>query len=182
MILNRELQVKKDIKISKKPKVGIIMGSDSDLEMMKNTSKTLDDFEIPYELRVISAHRCPDVASEYAKTASLRGIMVIIAGAGLAAHLAGVLASHTTLPVIGIPLNASSLGGFESLLSTVMMPPGVPVATVAIGKAGATNAAILAVQILALSDKNLKIKLENYKDTIRDKVIEKDIKIQKDLS
>jgi len=160
------------------PKIGIIMGSDSDLETMRETSKILDKFDISYEMRIISAHRSPQLAAEYSSTASSRGLKVIIAGAGLAAHLAGALAAHTILPVIGIPLNASSLGGYESLLSTVMMPAGIPVATVAIGKAGATNAGILAVQILALSDDSISNKLVNYKKSLFEKVIEKDKKVQ----
>jgi len=158
----------------KTPIVGILMGSDSDYEVMKEASKVLERFGISHEMRVISAHRSPEVAMEYGKSASARGISVIIAGAGLAAHLAGAIAANTILPVIGVPLAASSLGGYESLLSTVMMPAGVPVAAVAIGKAGAINAALLAVQILALSDEGLRAKLEDYRKSLLEKVIEKD--------
>ena len=163
----------------KNPKVGILMGSDSDFDVMKEVSTILEQFDITYEMRVLSAHRSPDIVSEYSKSASSRGISLIIAGAGLAAHLAGTIAANTILPVIGIPLNASSLGGFESLLSTVMMPAGIPVATVAIGKTGAFNAGLLAVQILALADDTLKKKLEDYRKSLLDKVLEKDRKIQK---
>ncbi|MBU1626182.1 5-(carboxyamino)imidazole ribonucleotide mutase, partial [bacterium] len=156
----------------------IVIGSESDLDIMKETEKILDQFGISYEMRIISAHRTPEIAAEYSKSASSRGISVIVAGAGLAAHLAGAIAANTILPVIGVPLNASSLGGYESLLSTVMMPPGVPVAAVAIGKPGATNAGILAAQILALSDDILKSKIEEYKITLKDKVIEKDTQLK----
>ena len=131
-----------------KPLVAILMGSDSDLPVMEETGKILAEFQVPYEITVSSAHRSPDRTAEYARKAAGRGLEVIIAGAGAAAHLAGVIAGHTILPVIGVPME-SALLGLDSLLSTVQMPGGVPVATVAIGKAGARNAGILAVQILA---------------------------------
>jgi 5-(carboxyamino)imidazole ribonucleotide mutase len=141
-------------------KVGIIMGSISDYEVMQNASKTLKKLGIQFEEKVISAHRTPEAAHEYAITAEDYGIDVIIAGAGGAAHLAGVIASMTVLPVIGVPLEANSLGGMDALLSTVQMPKGIPVATVAIGKAGAINAAILAAQILSLKEPELRQKLQ----------------------
>lgn len=146
------------------PKVGIIMGSISDKDVMKEAKKVLTDFCIPCELKVLSAHRSPALASNYAKEAEARGIKVLIAGAGMAAHLAGVLAAHTSLPVIGVPISSSPLNGLDALFSTVQMPPGVPVATMAIGKAGARNAAILAAQILALSDSALSERLKAFKD------------------
>ena len=133
-----------------KPVVSIVMGSDSDLEIMKEAGKSLDDFGVAYEIDVTSAHRSPDRTAEYARNAAERGIKVIIAGAGGAAHLAGVIAAHTTLPVIGVPIPATALNGMDSLLATVQMPAGIPVATVAIGKPGATNAGILAAQMIAL--------------------------------
>jgi phosphoribosylamine--glycine ligase len=139
------------------------MGSDSDLNVMNQSVAVFKKFDIPYEITVASAHRTPERAAEFAATARKRGIKVIIAGAGQAAHLAGVLAAHTTLPVIGVPIDSSSLQGLDALLSTVQMPPGVPVATVAIGKPGATNAAILAVQILAVADSELYERLRMFK-------------------
>ena len=145
------------------PKVGIVMGSDSDLGVMEETTAVLKKFNISYEITVASAHRSPKRAAEFASSAVTRGMKVIIAGAGHAAHLAGVLAAHTTLPVIGVPIDSSCLKGFDSLLSTVQMPPGIPVATVAIGKSGAKNAGILAVQILAVSDHKLTKRLEDFK-------------------
>ena len=160
------------------PRVGIVMGSDSDLEKMQPCAQTLDEFAIPYEIRVISAHRTPDVAHDYATTAAERGLGVIIAAAGGAAHLAGVLASLTPLPVIGVPIQTSSLSGLDSLLSTVQMPTGVPVATVAIGKAGPVNAAILAVQILAGADADLREKVVRHKAHLAEKVAEADEKVR----
>ncbi len=155
------------------PIVGIVMGSDSDLGVMQGATDVLRQFGIPYEMTVASAHRSPARAAEYAQTASDRGIKVIIAGAGHAAHLAGVLAAHTILPVIGIPIDSSCLLGFDSLLSTVQMPPGIPVATVSIGKPGARNAGILAVQILGVSDAALQRKLNDFKREMADKVVQK---------
>jgi phosphoribosylamine--glycine ligase len=161
-----------------KPDVGIVMGSDSDLNVMEEAAAALRTFGIPYEITVASAHRSPERAAEYAKTARSRGIKVIIAGAGLAAHLAGSLAAHTTIPVIGVPINASPLQGLDSLLSTVQMPPGIPVATVAIGTPGARNAGILAAQILAVSDPGLAQKLENFKTDMAEKVEQKAKKLE----
>src|SRR5690606_39047290 len=136
-------------------KVGVIMGSQSDWETMKHACDVLDEMEIPYEKKVVSAHRTPDEMFRYAETAVERGIQVIIAGAGGAAHLPGMVAAKTVLPVIGVPVKSSNLNGLDSLLSIVQMPGGIPVVTVAIGKAGATNAGLLAVQILGLSDKSV---------------------------
>ena len=144
--------------------VGIVMGSDSDLQVMGVAADFLRAMGIPYEMTVASAHRTPERAAEFAKTARQRGLKLIIAGAGMAAHLAGVLAAHTDLPVIGVPLDASSLNGLDALLSTVQMPPGVPVATMGIGKAGAKNAAVLALRILALSDPQLQERLIQFRD------------------
>ncbi|MBF0216964.1 MAG: 5-(carboxyamino)imidazole ribonucleotide mutase [Candidatus Omnitrophica bacterium] len=155
-----------------KPAVAIIMGSDSDLPVMQNSADTLKEFGVSFEIMVLSAHRTPELTMEYAHNAIRKGIKVIIAGAGGAAHLAGVIASHTTLPVIGVPME-SKLNGLDSLLSTVQMPSGVPVATVAIGKAGAVNAAILAVQMMALGDNDLAAKLVDHKKDLVKKVWEK---------
>ena len=145
----------------RKPVVGILMGSDSDWPVMEQAAKTLEGFRVPCEWRVLSAHRIPDRVRDYATTAAARGLKVIIAGAGGAAHLAGVIAAHTTLPVIGVPIESKSLKGLDSLLSTVQMPKGVPVATVAIDNAD--NAAILAVQCLALGDTTLQRALAQHK-------------------
>src|SRR3974390_3707632 len=149
-----------------KPQVSIVMGSDSDLEIMREAGKALDDFGIAYEIDVTSAHRSPDRSAEFAKKAAERGIKVIIAGAGGAAHLAGVIAAHTILPVIGVPIPSTSLNGMDSLLSTVQMPPGIPVATVSIGKWGATNAGILAAQMIALADESISKKLPAHKEEL----------------
>lgn len=154
-------------------RVGIVMGSDSDLPVMKAATDLLKSWGISCEMTVASAHRTPARASEYASTARQRGLKVIIAGAGMAAHLAGVLAAHTTLPVIGIPIDASPLKGLDSLLSTVQMPPGIPVATMGIGKAGAKNAAILAAQMLALEDERIAARLEEFKAEMARQVEEK---------
>ncbi len=145
--------------MDKKPLVSIVMGSDSDLEIMQECAKALDGFGIPYEIDVTSAHRSPARTSKYAREAAGRGIHVIIAGAGGAAHLAGVIAAESTLPVIGVPIPSTSLQGLDSLLAIVQMPAGIPVATVAIGKAGATNAGILAAQILATADPEIAKKM-----------------------
>jgi phosphoribosylaminoimidazole carboxylase PurE protein len=163
---------------AEKPLVAIVMGSDSDLPVMEEAAKVLSHFEVPFEMTISSAHRSPDRAAEYARRAEERGIEVLIAGAGGAAHLAGVMASHTILPVIGVPME-SGLLGLDSLLSTVQMPGGVPVATMAIGKAGARNAAILAVQILAGKRGELKKSLLAYKSSLAEKVEEQDRKIRK---
>jgi phosphoribosylaminoimidazole carboxylase PurE protein len=145
------------------PRVLILIGSASDQEVMLKGAKFLDDFNVSYQMEVSSAHRNPEKTKRLAQEAEAKGVRVIIAGAGMAAHLPGVIASHTTLPVIGVPLSASSLLGMDSLLSMVQMPSGIPVATMAIGEAGAKNAAILAVQILALSDEKLKKELEEFR-------------------
>jgi phosphoribosylaminoimidazole carboxylase PurE protein len=150
--------------MSSKPLVGILMGSDSDLPVMEEAAKTLKDFGIAYEMTVSSAHRTPKRTSEYAQSAEGRGIKVIIAGAGSAAHLAGFIAAETTLPVIGVPIDSSPLKGLDSLLSTVQMPGGVPVASMAIGKAGAKNAGIFAAQILAVSDPALREALKAHRE------------------
>lgn len=160
------------------PKVGIIMGSDSDLPIMEECVGILKQFGIPYEMTVASAHRSPQKAAEYAATAKDRGIKVIIAGAGHAAHLAGVLAAHTTLPIIGVPIDSSSLQGLDALLSTVQMPPGVPVATMSIGKSGARNAGILAAQMLAISDSSIDQLLIDFKKEMASQVAQKAKQIQ----
>ena len=160
-----------------KPLVGILMGSDSDLPIMEEAAKILKEFDIPYEITISSAHRSQKRTSEYARGAADRGIKVIIAGAGSAAHLAGFLAAETILPVIGVPIDSSSLKGMDALLSTVQMPGGVPVATMSIGKAGAKNAGILAVQIIALADRKLQAKLKAYKEKQAKDVEEKAKKI-----
>ncbi len=161
-----------------KAKVGILMGSDSDLEVMREAEKRLDSFGIAYETRILSAHRTPDRAAEYAATAEQRGLEVIICGAGAAAHLAGAIAAHTTLPVIGIPIDSSSLKGFDALLATVQMPAGIPVATMAIGKAGAANAGIFAAQIVARKDAKIAAKLAQFKKEMAAGVTERDRKLQ----
>jgi phosphoribosylamine--glycine ligase len=158
--------------------VGIVMGSDSDLPVMQAAADFLDSMGITYEMSVNSAHRTPEAASTYARNAAAKGLQIIIAGAGMAAHLAGVLAAHTNLPVIGVPLDASSLNGLDALLSTVQMPPGVPVATMGIGKAGAKNGAVLAARILALQDKKLADKLETFKKEMARQVEDKNRKLQ----
>ena len=153
-------------------KVSIVMGSKSDLEVMKNCMDMLKEFKIGYEVRILSAHRTPTQAHEYAVGLRERGIQVVIAAAGGAAHLAGVIAGTTTLPVIGVPIETKALGGMDSLLSIVQMPKGIPVATVAIGKAGAANAAILAAQIIGVCDEEMANKLQEYKRTMAKKVLE----------
>ena len=152
--------------------VGVIMGSKSDWETMKHACEVLDQFEVAYEKKVVSAHRTPDLMFSYAKEARERGLKVIIAGAGGAAHLPGMVATKTTLPVIGVPVQSQALNGLDSLLSIVQMPGGVPVATVAIGKAGAVNAGLLAAQILATEDMALADKLEARRETIKLEVLE----------
>ncbi|NLY78784.1 MAG: 5-(carboxyamino)imidazole ribonucleotide mutase [Lysinibacillus sp.] len=154
------------------PKIGVIMGSSSDWETMKHACDILDELGVPYEKKVVSAHRTPDLMFEYAETARTRGIEVIIAGAGGAAHLPGMVASKTTLPVIGVPVQSRALNGLDSLLSIVQMPGGIPVATVAIGKAGATNAGLLAAQILSINDKALADKLEARREQLKQMVLE----------
>ncbi|MFD2533113.1 5-(carboxyamino)imidazole ribonucleotide mutase [Gracilimonas halophila] len=151
--------------------VGVVMGSDSDWPTMKEATEILDYFEVPYEKRVVSAHRTPDVMANYGKEARDRGIKIIIAGAGGAAHLPGMLASHTTLPVIGVPVKTSALGGVDSLYSIVQMPNGIPVATVAIGKAN--NAGLLAVRMLGMNDNELADKLKSYHKEMADESMKK---------
>lgn len=146
-----------------KPQVLIVIGSDSDLPVMEETGKILNEFGIPFDITIASAHRSPERTTRLAKEAEKNGVETIIAGAGAAAHLAGVIASHTILPVIGVPINSSPLQGFESLLSMVQMPPGVPVATMAVGKAGAKNAAIFAAEIIGRKDARIVKKLKEYK-------------------
>lgn len=153
--------------------VSIVMGSDSDLSIMKESASILEEFQVPHELFLTSAHRSPERTSLFAGKAAGRGVKVIIVGAGMAAHLAGVIASQTPLPVIGVPIDSSSLHGLDALLSTVQMPGGVPVAAMAIGKAGAKNAALMAVRILALEDENLRGKLAAYIREMADNVEKK---------
>ncbi|HPD64461.1 MAG TPA: 5-(carboxyamino)imidazole ribonucleotide mutase [Bacteroidia bacterium] len=162
--------------IDRKPEVAILMGSDSDLKVMQEAARVMEEFDIPYLIDVVSAHRTPQRAMEFSAKAHLKGIKVIIAGAGLAAHLAGSIAAHTPLPVIGVPLAGGALNGVDSLYSTVMMPPGVPVATVAIN--GARNAGLLAVQILAVSDEKLLEKLISFKKNQETKVNQKSQELQ----
>ena len=158
--------------------VGIIMGSDTDLSVMKEAAATLKKFGVPFEIDITSAHRSPARTSEYARTAVERGLKAIIVGAGGAAHLAGVVAAETTLPVIGVPMPTTSLQGLDSLLATVQMPGGIPVACVAIGRAGAVNAAVLAVQIIATADSALAAKLVEYKKELARRVLEKSEKLK----
>ncbi len=153
------------MKPMKKPLIGILVGSESDLPVMEQTARVLKEFGIPYEMRISSAHRLPDQTADYAKRARERGIEVLIAGAGMAAHLAGALASNTTLPVIGVPLASGPMGGLDALCATVQMPPGIPVATVAID--GARNAAFLACSILSVKYPDLSEKLEQYRKKTR---------------
>lgn len=162
--------------------VGILMGSDSDFPVMSEAGKTLDKFGIPYEIEVVSAHRTPARAHEYATTAVGRGLKILIAAAGAAAHLAGVMAANTTLPVIGVPMGTSSLNGLDALLATVQMPGGIPVATMAIDKAGAVNAAIFAAEILALSDAEIARKLVEHKEELVRSVEEKNERLKQRLT
>ena len=165
-----------------KPLVGILMGSDSDLPIMEEASKILDKFGIGHEVVVSSAHRSPERTRKYVVGASKRGIKILIAGAGAAAHLAGVVAAETTLPVIGVPIGSSALNGLDALLSTTQMPGGVSVAGMAIGKAGAKNAGVLSVQILALNDKNLQKKLLQFKKDQAKEVERKSRKLKSDYA
>ncbi len=165
-------------RMAEKPLVAIVMGSDSDLEIMREAGKALDEFGIAYEMDVTSAHRSPARTGKFAREAAERGIKVIIAGAGGAAHLAGVIAAESTLPVIGVPIPSTSLGGLDSLLATVQMPAGIPVATVAIGKAGATNAGILAAQMIAVGDRAIAEKMKAHKEKLARGVEEKSRKLK----
>lgn len=160
-----------------KPKVGILMGSDSDLSVMKKAAEVLKEFGIPYEIKISSAHRLPEETAFYAKTARERGLEVIIAGAGMAAHLAGVIAANTTLPVIGVPLASGALNGVDALYSTVQMPPGIPVATVAID--GAKNAAYLACSILSIKYPELIEKLVSFREETKKNLIKKNEDLEK---
>ncbi len=162
--------------MAKQPKVGIIMGSDSDLPVMQEAAKILNEFDVAYEIKIVSAHRTPILMAEYGSTAFKRGVKVIIAGAGGAAHLPGMTAAHSPLPVIGVPVKSKSLEGLDSLLSIVQMPGGVPVATVAINQA--KNAGLLAVQILAASDETLLNKMIDYKKKMENESIKKNDKIK----
>ena len=156
-----------------RPVVAIVMGSDSDLETMKEATKTLEEFNVPYDVKILSAHRSPDATTEFAKSARVSGLKVIIAGAGGAAALAGAIAANTTLPVIGVPMETKELKGMDSLLSTVQMPSGIPVAAVALGKSGAKNAAILALEILSLADTRIEKKLSALKRSLAESIDEK---------
>ncbi|MEE8180011.1 MAG: 5-(carboxyamino)imidazole ribonucleotide mutase [bacterium] len=163
----------------KKAVVGIVLGSDSDLSTMKEAAKILEKFKVPYEMTVSSAHRSPKRTIDYAKRVGKRGVKVLIVGAGGAAHLAGVIAAHITLPVIGVPMHTGPLKGRDSLYSTVQMPKGVPVATMAIGKSGAINAGIMAVEILALSNAQIRKKLKKYKADLAKDVEKKGKKLER---
>ena len=165
-----------------KVQVGIVMGSDSDWPLVKKACETLDSFGVGYETRVISAHRTPALAAEYASTAADRGLKVIIAAAGGAAHLGGILAAHTILPVIGIPVAGGALNGVDALLATLQMPSGIPVATVALGSAGPVNAALFAIQILALSDEALAAKFREHKRKLAKKVEAANAKIADEIA
>lgn len=164
------------------PRVAILMGSDSDWGVMSAASDRLSSFGVAHEAHVLSAHRSPEETAHFARDAKSRGLRVFICGAGAAAHLAGAVSAQTTLPVLGVPLDASGLGGLDALLATVQMPAGIPVGTLAIGKAGADNAAILAVQILALSDTALAEKLEGHKAGLAEGVAEKDRRLQEAIA
>ncbi len=161
-----------------RPLVGVLMGSDSDLPVMEKAANVLKEMGVPYEMDILSAHRLPDKTAEYAKTARERGLAIIIAGAGMAAHLAGFIASHTTLPVIGVPLKSGDLGGVDALYATVQMPPGIPVATVAID--GAVNAAYLACEILAVADPEIAERLEEKRADTRSLLEEKSRKFKEE--
>ena len=162
-----------------KARVLIVMGSDSDLPVMEAAAKMLKEFKIPYKMTVSSAHRTPERTLKLIKSSEKEGVQVIIAGAGAAAHLAGVVAAHTTLPVIGIPIDSSPLKGVDALYSTVQMPPGIPVATMAVGKGGAKNAGIFAAQVLALGDKKIAASLKDYKKQMAAEVVKKAKKVEK---
>jgi 5-(carboxyamino)imidazole ribonucleotide mutase len=166
---------------NQKPLVGILMGSDTDLPVMAETAQTLKKFGVPFEIEITSAHRSPARTSEYARSAIQRGLKVIIVGAGGASHLAGVIAAETTLPVIGVPMATTTLAGLDALLSTVQMPGGVPVACTAIGKPGAINAAIFAVEIIATSDEGLAAKLAEHKEELARSVAEKSQKVKREF-
>jgi 5-(carboxyamino)imidazole ribonucleotide mutase len=170
------------MKEDNRPRVGIVMGSDSDWPKIQKAAAALDEFGVSYEVRVMSAHRTPHVVADYASTAIERGLQVIIAAAGGAAHLAGVVAAHTTLPVIGLPVPTADLGGLDSLLSTVQMPGDVPVACMAVGMGGPRNSGLFAVQILATADEQLRAKLAEFKGSLAEKIAAKDAKLQEGLA
>ena len=161
------------------PIIGIVMGSTSDWETMKHTASLLDQFDIEYEAEIVSAHRTPDKLFEYAESAAKRGIQIIIAGAGGAAHLPGMLAAKTSLPILGVPVESKTLKGLDSLLSIAQMPKGIPVGTLAIGEAGAVNAALLAASILALNDKTIAKALKKYRDTQTQTVLKQTLDVGK---
>lgn len=163
------------------PLVGIVMGSDSDWPVVRKAADLLQSFGVPFEARVISAHRTPDLASDYAKGAEGRGLKVILAAAGGAAHLGGVLAAYTVLPVIGIPVAGGALNGLDALYATLQMPSGIPVATVTLGSAGPVNAALLAIQILGTADAALREKFRAYKDSLRQKVLSGNDRVNREL-
>jgi phosphoribosylaminoimidazole carboxylase PurE protein len=167
---------------AEKPLVGLVMGSDSDWPLVQKAVEILKEFGVPCEVRVISAHRTPELAAKYAADAEARGLQVLISAAGGAAHLGGVIAAHTTLPVIGIPVAGGALNGMDALLATIQMPAGIPVATVTLGSAGPVNAALFAVQILATRDAALRRKLHAYKTRLQKKVAEGDAKVQAELA
>jgi phosphoribosylaminoimidazole carboxylase PurE protein len=173
------MAVKKSVKV---PEVGIVMGSDSDWSIVEKACDTLAEFGIAYEVRVISAHRTPELASDYAISAEERGLKVILSAAGGAAHLGGVLAAHTALPVIGIPIKGGALNGIDSLLATIQMPAGIPVPTVTLGSAGPINAAIFAAQILAVGRASMRRKVHAFKERLKDKVHQGNARVQKSLS
>ncbi|HPN83741.1 MAG TPA: 5-(carboxyamino)imidazole ribonucleotide mutase [Victivallales bacterium] len=162
-------------------KIAILMGSKSDMPLLLSAFDTLKDFGVEFEARILSAHRTPEEAASFAKGAEKKGIKVFICAAGMAAHLAGVIASFTTIPVIGIPIASEPFNGIDSLLSMVQMPPGIPVAVVSAGKAGAQNAALMAISILALSDQDLSIKLKNYREKQKNKVLSADKELSIEL-
>jgi 5-(carboxyamino)imidazole ribonucleotide mutase len=166
----------------RKPEVAIIMGSDSDFPVLKDGVKLLQEYEVAYEVRVMSAHRTPDATAEYAREAAQRGIQVFIAAAGGAAHLAGVIAAHTTLPVLGVPVKGGALNGIDALLATVQMPAGIPVATLTLGSAGSINAALFAIEILALQRPDLSRKLAEHKKAMARKVAEGNARVQAELA
>ena len=162
--------------------VAVIMGSKSDLDIVQGTFDVLEKFDIPFEARVLSAHRTPDEAADFAKNAKSRGIKVIICAAGMAAHLGGVIAAHTTLPVVGVPVASAPFNGLDALFSFVQMPPGIPVATVTSGKAGGKNAALYAASILALSDEKIAAKLDEFRKEQREQVLKADEDLQKAIA
>lgn len=164
------------------PLVALLMGSISDWPILKEAANTLRAFNVPFEARVLSAHRTPEEAAAYARTAEARGLQVLIAAAGGAAHLAGALAAHSTLPVLGIPLSGTPLQGQDALLATLQMPPGIPVGTLAIGAWGATNAALLAVQILALHDADLRQRLHDHRTAMKTKALAANAQLQQELA